>query len=60
VGRDRDSELEQQRAQVETAVRGGWVPVGTGEPRVLTVRAYAEARTVISRGGRTGAGPSDH
>jgi hypothetical protein len=50
LGRDNDSELEQQRAQVEADFREGWVPVGAGEPRVLTERAYTEAREIISRG----------
>jgi len=54
LGRDGDSKLEQQRARAEAAFREGWVPVGAGEPRVLTERAYTEAREVISHGGWTG------
>jgi hypothetical protein len=54
LGRDSDSGLEQQRARVEAAFREGWAPVGAGEPRVLTERAYAEARNVIIHGGWTG------
>jgi len=49
-----DSGLEQQRAAVETAFRGGWVPAGAGEPRALTERAHAEARKVLDHGGWTG------
>lgn len=49
-----DSELEQQRDAVETAFRDGWVPLGTGEPRALTERDYAEARKILDHGGWTG------
>lgn len=52
-----DSELGQQRAAVETAFREGWVPLGTGEPRALIERSYAEARKVLDHGGWTGAAP---
>ena len=54
LGRDSDSELEQQRARVEAAFREGWVPAGAGEPRVLTEHAYTEARKILSHGGWTG------
>jgi hypothetical protein len=54
LGRDSDSELEQQRASVEADFREGWVPAGVGEPRVLTKHDYAEARKVLSSGGWTG------
>jgi hypothetical protein len=53
-GRDGDSKLEQQRARVDAAFREGWVPVGAGEPLVLSEPAYTEAHKVISRGGWTG------
>jgi hypothetical protein len=48
------SELEQQRAAIETDFREGWVPRGAGEPRVLAERDYAEARKIIDKGGWTG------
>ena len=51
---NRDSELEQQRAAIETDFREGWLPQGVGEPRVLTERDYAEARKIIDKGGWTG------
>lgn len=46
--------LEQQRAEIETSFRQGWRPAGEGKARVLTERAYAEARTVADHGGWTG------
>ena len=49
-----DSDLEQQHAAIEIAFREGWIPEGTGEPRALTERAYAEARRVLDRDGWTG------
>lgn len=54
AARTDDSELEQQRAEVEAAFREGWVPLGAGEPRVLGERVYAEARKVLDHGGWTG------
>ena len=51
--------LEQQRAEIETAFRQGWRPIGTGKPRGLTERAYAEARKVLDHGGRTGLDQAD-
>ena len=32
----------------------GWRPIGAGKPRVLTERAYTEARNVLDHGGWTG------
>jgi hypothetical protein len=53
-GQDSDPELERQRAEVEDAFRQGWRPADAGRPRVLTERAYAEARTILGHGGWTG------
>jgi hypothetical protein len=53
-GLDSESGLEQQRAEIEAAFRQGWRPIGAGEPRVLTERAYTEARKVLDHGGWTG------
>ena len=53
-GQDGDPDLERQRADIEAAFRYGWRPVGVGEPRVLTERAYAEARKLLGRGVWTG------
>jgi hypothetical protein len=49
-----DEELEHQRAGIEEAFRQGWRPAGAGQPRVLTERAYAEARKLLGHGGWTG------
>ena len=49
-----DLELEQQRTGIEAAFREGWRPAGAGQPRVLTADAFAEARSVLGRGGWTG------
>jgi len=46
--------LDGQRAEIEGTFAEGWRPVGVGEPRFLTERAYADARRVLSRGGWTG------
>jgi len=46
--------LDGQYDGVEAAFALGWRPVGVGEPRFLTERAYADARRVVSRGGWTG------
>ena len=53
-GLDSESGLEQQRAEIEAAFRQGWRPIGAGKPRVLTERAYTEARKVLDHGGWTG------
>lgn len=45
--------LDGQRAVIET-VLVGWEPAGGWKPRMLTERAYAEARKVLGRGGWTG------
>jgi hypothetical protein len=50
------AELELQRACIEAAFRGGWLPEGAGQPRVLTASAHAEARRFIDSGGRAGTG----
>lgn len=49
-----DPELEHQRAGIEAAFRDGWQPSGAGGSRVLTERAYAQARKVLDHGGWTG------
>jgi hypothetical protein len=54
AGQDDNSDLEQQRAKVESDFREGWKPLGAGQPRALTDRAYAEARKIIEQGGWTG------
>jgi hypothetical protein len=46
--------LERQRAEIEASFRQGWRPAGAGKARVLTGRAYAEARAVADHGGWTG------
>jgi hypothetical protein len=45
--------LDGQRAVIET-VLVGWQPAGGWKPRVLTERAYTEARGILGRGGWTG------
>ncbi len=54
LGPDSDLELERQRATIDAAFREGWTPRGAGEPRLLTERAYAEARRILDQGGWTG------
>lgn len=49
-----DPELDHQRAQIENAFRHGWRPADAGQPRLLTERAYAQARAILSHGGWTG------
>jgi hypothetical protein len=49
-----DVELEDQRADIEASFRHGWRPADAGRPRVLTERAHAEARAILSHGGWTG------
>jgi hypothetical protein len=51
---DGGPELEHQRAGIEAAFRDGWRPSDAGGPRVLTERAYAQARKILDRGGWTG------
>jgi hypothetical protein len=46
--------LDGQHAAIEGAFAHGWRPVGAGEPRVLTERAYADARRILGHGGWTG------
>ena len=50
---DNDPELEQQRTEIETAFRERWMLVDLSKPRILTERAYAEARKIISQRGWT-------
>lgn len=45
--------LDGQRAVIEM-VLVGWEPIGGWKPRVLTERAYTEARKILGRGGWTG------
>ena len=52
-GPDSEPELERQRAEIEAAFRERWPPPDAGNPRVLAVPAWAEARRGISHGGRT-------
>ena len=54
VTQDPDSDLEFQRAAIDRAFRQGWASPEDGRPRVLTERAYAEARNVLDHGGWTG------
>jgi len=49
-----DPELAHQRVQIDDAFRHGWRSVAADQPHVLTERAYAQARAVLSRGGWTG------
>jgi hypothetical protein len=49
-----DPELEHQRAGIEAAFRDGWQPSDAGGSRVLTERAYAQARKIVDHGGWTG------
>lgn len=53
-GQDGDPELERLRAEIEDAFRLGWRSADDGRPRVLTERAYAEARKLLGHGGWTG------
>jgi len=46
--------LDGQHEMIEGTFAQGWRPVGAGEPRVLTERAYADARKILGRGGWTG------
>jgi hypothetical protein len=50
------AELERQRATIEAQFRDGWIPrtLPDGRQRKLTAAAYAQARKVLSSGGRTG------
>ncbi len=52
---DSEPGIKRQRGEIETAFRERWAPPDAGSPRVLTVPAWAEARRVISHGGRTSA-----
>jgi hypothetical protein len=49
-----EGDLEFQRAAIDRAFRHGWASAEDGRPRVLTERAYAEARKVLDQGGWTG------
>ena len=53
-GLDGEPGVEQQRAEIEAAFRQGWRAIGAGKRRVLTERAYNEARQVLDHGGWTG------
>jgi hypothetical protein len=50
------AELERQRATIEAQFRDGWIPrpLPDGRQRTLTGAAHAQARKVLSSGGRTG------
>ena len=52
--RSPEDDLEFQRAAIERAFRHGWASPEDGRPRVLTERAYAEARKLLGHGGWTG------
>jgi hypothetical protein len=43
--------LERQRADIEADFRGGWVPAGMGQPRILTTAEYSEARNLATETG---------
>lgn len=49
-----EDDLEFQRAAIARAFRNGWASPEDGKPRVLTERAYAEARNIFDHGGWTG------
>jgi hypothetical protein len=53
-GQDGDPEPEWQRADIEDAFRQGWRSADAGQPRALTERAYAHARSILGRGGWSG------
>jgi hypothetical protein len=54
VTEEQEDDLESQRAAVDRAFRDGWRSPEVGKPRVLTERAYAEARKLLGRDGWTG------
>jgi hypothetical protein len=49
-----EDDLEFQRTAIAQAFRDGWRLPENGKPRVLTERAYAEARKLLGRAGWTG------
>jgi hypothetical protein len=49
-----EDDLEFQRTAIARAFRDGWRSPEDGKVRVLTERAYAEARKLLGRGGWTG------
>lgn len=51
---DPEDDLEPQRAAIDHAFRHGWGLPQDQRPRVLTERAYAEARKILDHGGWTG------
>jgi hypothetical protein len=57
VTQDQEDDLESQRAAIDRSFRDGWLPHDQG-PRVLTERAYAEARKILDHGGWTGLDPA--
>lgn len=48
---EREGDLEFQRDAITLAFRHGWASPEDGRPRVLTERAYAEARRILDHGG---------
>jgi hypothetical protein len=50
ASRERDIELERQRAAAEEDFREGWVPREDGRPRILSVGYYEQALGAISGG----------
>lgn len=54
-----EDDIESQRAAVDRAFHDGWGSPQDGRPRVLSERAYAEARRVFDHGGGwTGVDPA--
>jgi hypothetical protein len=51
VTQDPDGDLEFQCAAIDRAFRQGWTSPDDGKPRVLSERAYAEARRILDHGG---------
>ncbi len=54
VSQELEDDLEFQRDAIARAFRHGWASPDDGRPRVLTERAYAEARRIVDHGGWTG------
>lgn len=52
-GQDAGSDIESQRATIESEFRTGSVPQGAGEPRFLTESDCEEARRILAGGGFT-------
>jgi len=51
-------DFDRQFAEIDAVLRGPWVPPDVGQPRALTLDAYAEARQSMNRGGLTSLDPA--